>query len=516
MFGRFARPRAGASAIAVAAVCAGIVLAATRGSGGPAHADVQPAPADVRVQIGEQPLSPPLRGGFVGLSLEFPALPAYTGRNPGAIDPVFEQLIRNLAPGQEPVVRIGGDSSDVAWWPVRRMRRPAGVSFTLTPHWLATARALARALGARLILGVDLEAGRPALAAAEGRAFVSAIGPRYLRALEIGNEPNRYSVLPWYQTAAGVKMFAREVGYGFEDFADEFAGVRRLLPAVPLAGPTLGGFGWLSRLPRFLASEPAVGVVSFHRYPLNRCFTPRDSPTYPTIAHLLSRRASRGLVAGLDRYVALAHRRGIPFRVDEMNSVACGGKRGVSDTFAAALWALDTLFAMARAGVDGVNVHTFPGAVYQLFRLRSAGGQWRASVWPEYYGLMMFAQAAPPGSRLVAVQISGRDVRAWAARGTAGRLRVVLINDDTARAHRVAVKPPPGAGAHAGATVERLRAPSVTATSGVMLGGRSFGPATSTGVLAGEPRLVRVMPAAGTYAVALPPASAALITIPAR
>ncbi len=31
-----------------------------------------------------------------------------------------------------------------------------------------------------------------------------------------------------------------------------------------------------------------------------------------------------------------------------MNSVACGGKAGVSDTFASALWALDALVAVAR------------------------------------------------------------------------------------------------------------------------------------------------------------------------
>ena len=28
---------------------------------------------------------------------------------------------------------------------------------------------------------------------------------------------------------------------------------------------------------------------------------------------------------------------------------------------------------------------------------------WRASVEPEYYGLMMFAQTAPPGSRLLTI-----------------------------------------------------------------------------------------------------------------
>ena len=62
------------------------------------------------------------------------------------------------------------------------------------------------------------------------------------------------------------------------------------------------------------------------------------------MSRLLSTYASRHLVAGLAPYVALAHRAGDSFRIDEMQSVACGGKVGVSDTMAWSLWALDTLF----------------------------------------------------------------------------------------------------------------------------------------------------------------------------
>ncbi len=50
-----------------------------------------------------------------------------------------------------------------------------------------------------------------------------------------------------------------------------------------------------------------------------------------------------------------------------MNSVTGGGAKGVSNTFASALWALDTLFELAQAGVSGVNVHTFPSAQYALY-----------------------------------------------------------------------------------------------------------------------------------------------------
>ncbi len=474
MFGRFVRSRAGASIGVAVAACTVAAAAAIEDYAERAGADVGAPVADVRVTVGGAPLTRPLPGGFVGLSLEFPALPAYAGTNPRAIDPVFEQLVRNLSPGQEPVLRIGGDSGDLTWVPTPGLRRPAGASYTVSGRWLAVARALARELGARLILGVDLEAGRPALAAAEGRAFLAAIGRRYVRALEIGNEANRYPKLAWYRTASGRKVFARRRGYAFAGFAADYARTAREMPAVALAGPTVGGFAWLSHLGGFLAAEPRVRVATFHRYPLDRCFSARRAPSYPTIAHLLSLRASRGMVAGLGHYVALAHRRQVAFRVDELNSVACAGQAGVSNTFASALWALDTVFSIARAGADGVNVHTFPGARYELFSLRRRNGRWAAAVRPEYYGLMMFAQAAPPGSRLVALRLSGAGaVRGWATAGSAGRTRVLLINDDTAAGHVAAVRVQrsrPGV-----ATIERLLAPSVGAVSGVTLGGRSFG-----------------------------------------
>jgi hypothetical protein len=62
------------------------------------------------------------------------------------------------------------------------------------------------------------------------------------------------------------------------------------------------------------------------------------------------------------------------------------------------------------------------------------------------------------------------------------------------------------------AALERLRASSAYATSGVTLGGRTFGRASSTGVLA-APVPQSVTPHAGTYSVTLPAGSAALLTL---
>ena len=37
---------------------------------------------------------------------------------------MLEQLVRNLDPGQRPVLRLGGDTGDWSWYPIAHMPRP--------------------------------------------------------------------------------------------------------------------------------------------------------------------------------------------------------------------------------------------------------------------------------------------------------------------------------------------------------------------------------------------------------
>ena len=446
----------------------------------------------------------------MGLSIEYPPVTAYAGSDPPAINPVFEQLVRNLAPNQHPVLRIGGDSTDRTWWPLNDVVRPRGVRYGISSRWLAVARALADGTGALLILGVNLEANQSSLAVAEARALVSGIGVRSVLALEIGSEPNWYVTLPWYRNSGGRQVFGRTSTFDPRAFTAQFSALGKRLPRVALAGPTVGALPWLQHLRMFLNAEPRLRVVTLHRYPLNRCFTAPGSPNYATVANMLSSSASRGLAGGITRYVGIAHQRGDTFRIDEMNSVACGDKAGVSDTFASALWALDALFAVARSGADGVNIHTFPRVRYGLFTFHRVAAGWSAFVRPEYYGLLMFAQAAPPGSRLLRVTRAGSpEVRGWATRASDGRIRLVLINDDVWHSHVVSVRLPARA---ATVTLERLTAPTAWARNGVALGGQTFGTQTQTGNLP-PARLGHELPASpGRYLVALQAASAAMVT----
>jgi hypothetical protein len=340
--------------------------------------------------------------------------------------------------------------------------------------------------------------------------MLDTIGRSRISAFELGNEPELYPNpnFAWYRQG-GHNVTGRPRGYDMAAFTRDAARIAAGMPDVPLADPATGGSEWLSQLSQFVAGEPRLGTVTIHRYPFEACDLTPASPAFPTIGRLLSPGASTGQAAAIAPYVSVAHARGLPIRIDEINTVACGNPPGIPNTFAMALWAIDTLFADAQAGVDGVNMHTWPGAVYNLFSFRQLRSGWRGSVEPEYYGLLMFAQGAPAGSHLVATSSSSDAIRAWATRGADGKVRVTLINDDASAAHVVALR----VGAATGpATVERLLAPGPAATGGVTLGGQSLAE-TTTGQLAGSPLTTGVVPVAGVYSVSLPAASAALLTI---
>jgi hypothetical protein len=278
---------------------------------------------------------------------------------------------------------------------------------------------------------------------------------------------------------------------------------------VPVAGPAFADLSWMSGLSQFMSSESGLGLVTFHRYPLRGCNVTSTSPAYPTVANLLSDYAQSGLAQTVAPFVALAHAQGLPFRLDEMNSVACSGTSGVSDTFASSLWMLDTLFEMANVGVDGVNVHTLPGSHYQLFTFTHSGTAWEANVSPDYYGMLMFAQAAPPGSHLVPVSdVPDGPLKVWATLAPDGTERIVLINEDPNNAQSITLQAPGSS-----ATAVQLTAPSVDSTSGVTLGGQSFGPETTTGLFTGQEETTAVYPLLGTYSLTVPPATATLLTL---
>jgi hypothetical protein len=201
--------------------------------------------------------------------------------------------------------------------------------------------------------------------------------------------------------------------------------------------------------------------------------------------------------------VAAAHHAGLPFRMTELNSVTCGGRAGVSDTFATALWAPDALFELLRAGVDGVNIHVRTDTVNAAIVPTRGGIRAR----PLLYGLILFARTLGDDPQLAASRLQeapGLHLKAWAVRA-GGALHVLLINKGATGA--VVQLRTIGTGP---ATVQRILAPSPAARTGESLNGQTLG---SNGTWRGRATHEVLAPGLAGYTVRLPAASAALVSI---
>jgi hypothetical protein len=452
-----------------------------------------------RVTVGAPLAAPPVPSGFVGLSIEYSAVPVY-----GRAATVFGQLIRNLTPGQTPILRIGGDSTDHAWFPIPHYSNP-GLWNWLNPIWMSLARAIVADSGARLALGLNMEVNNLKVTLAEANGLLKGLGRSAIAAFEVGNEPNLYAAFPWYAFNNKAVYARSPSSWSLGAWIQQLHATVPKLPKLPLWGPATGGTPWMNSLPQLAAAMPGLATVSYHGYPTS-CYVSHNSPQSDTLGNLLAPSSSTGLVAQMSPYIAFAHRHRLGFRIDEINTVACAGKLGTPN-IGAAIWALEAGFAFLRGGVSGVNLHMFPKAAYRLFTIANEGGSWLASAEPEYYGWMMLGQAAPAGARLLSAATSGDPhVKAYATAAN-GTTRVVLVNDDPSGAATVSLSAPGSSVAQ----LESLRAPSLTATSGITYGGMTI-TNSATGQLAGTPQ-VQALTGHGLFSVRLPAASATLVTL---
>ena len=125
----------------------------------------------------------PVPSNFVGLAVEVSEIPKLSGPTPQQVNPVFAKLLENLDPAGRPNVRIGGQSTDRTWWPVKGVKQPLGVTYSLGSSWAADAHALAVANDAQYLLGINLEANRARVSQVEADQLVKRITSRYIDAL---------------------------------------------------------------------------------------------------------------------------------------------------------------------------------------------------------------------------------------------------------------------------------------------------------------------------------------------
>jgi hypothetical protein len=468
------------------------------------------APARAEVSVVTHGDAVPVPRSLLGVSTEYFSLPIYE-RHLSLLEKVLAML---HVSGDGPVVlRIGGDSADQTFWQPGTRRRPHWM-FELTPWVLKRTSVLARADDLRLIVDLNLITGSSLKAARLAHAVETAVPRRRILGFEIGNEPDLFNRHNWQVTVAGTGLapaFLRKelsIRNYLADFAAYGRTLARVTPGVRLAGPALANparnISWISRL--LAGPHAGLGIVTAHRYVFSAC-APRRSSGFPTIARILGDHATEVMAGKVRAAVRIAHRAGLPFRVTELNSVSCGGRRGVSNAFATALWAPDALFQLLRAGVDGINIHVRTGAINAAFALSARGLDAR----PLLYGLILFARTLNGHPRLVQARVrasAAPHLKVWAVRLAGRRLRVLLINKGV-HPVLVALRLPNAAPAYVG----RMEAPSAASTGGVTLDGQHLG---ADGRWHGRRMLQRLVRTRGGYEVYVPPTSAALVSVRAR
>ena len=385
---------------------------------------------------------------YMGLSFESSAV-----ATPGLLsgdNPTYVQLIRTV--GAQGVIRVGGNVSDYSRYEAAGTAKNLPKDTVLTRESFRQLRTFLDATGWKLIWGLNLGTGRIDNMVEEARAVAEAVGDRLI-AFEVGNEPDLF-----------VQAGHRRGNYDYAAWHGEFrrykTAIRAVLPAAPFAGPDIAmhSLDWMQSFAKDEAGD--LALLTAHHY-----ITGQDNPA-STIQFMLAEEKKYQPV--LTKFQSISQAARIPWRMCETASFSGGGKAGVSDTFASALWALDYLFVLAGYGCSGVNMQTGVNhlGVVSKYTPISDDLAGRYAATPEYYGLLAFAQAGRGEQIAVDLDTGGLNLTAYATR-SGSAITLTVINKDMRRDASISISGVPAKQARA----MRLAAPSLTATTGITLGG---------------------------------------------
>jgi hypothetical protein len=368
----------------------------------------------------------------------------------------YVQLVRNL--GRQGVIRVGGNTSDFSSYDPngRPVSLPKGtVVNTDNIHQLRT---FLDAIAWKLIWGINLGDDKLDNALEEAKAISEIIGDRLL-AFQIGNEPDLFVGSGHRQTYDYATWHAEYRRYK--------AAIREVLPHAKFAGPDVAiarNVDWFESFARDEGTD-AVLLTAHH-------YIGGQANPASTLEQMLEE--EKKFQSVLARFRVAANTAHLPYRLCETASYSGGGKAGVSDTFAAALWALDYLFVVSSYGCAGVNMETGVNHLGWISHYTPISddlkGTFRAA--PEYYGLLAFAEVQ--GERVVTTFNPGDvNLTAYATRRDGEGIFLTVINKDMTRDAKVE--------AIAGTTlrrarIKRLTAPSLMANDGIKFGGMTVEP----------------------------------------
>jgi len=417
----------------------------------------------------------------------------FSARNTGLVS-----LFRDLNPNG--ILRIGGNTSDFTVWSEYKGALPynagAPKPYVLHPKAIRELAGFLDAAGWRLIFGVNLKIGLPEMAVQLARAVKQAVGDRLL-AVQIGNEPDDF----------------RKFHRSYTAYSAAWAPYAKAIHAVgiPIGGPDTGGStDWVIDYARQHGKQSVF--LSRHYY--------RGGEQQGSITDLLS--GAAGFYRQIDEIMRVADAVHLPFYITEGNSYWSGGRPGVSNAFASALWGADLLLSLAQRGVAGMAFHggtlevveaslgktAHPVAGTSLSTRRDAVTAYYGPIAgdpalgfqpsPLFDGLQL-AQRFAGGQMLAScLDTSGVNLTAYAA--THGdQVVACLINKDASRDVTVSIQ---GLRSYQRDRYERLTGPALDSISGT----------TFAAVDHPDTAIAARATTGGTYLVRVPHASAAYLT----
>jgi hypothetical protein len=384
---------------------------------------------------------------FLGFGYEISSVGVKGLLSPG--NHTLVQYYRNL--GKQGVVRIGGNTADFATWSPEGQAVSAPKATVTNREVIADLGRFLHATGWKLIWNLNLGSGTAESAADQAGAVADAAKDRLL-CFQIGNEPDLFA-----------RSGHRQSNYDYAEYHQEFSRfaseLRKRLPGAPIGGPDVAGATqWVSLFANDEGKQ--IKLLTEHYY---RAGQRQPAATFENLLHTDPRFISR-----VNELRADSRRYGVPYRLVELNSFSGGGKPGVSDTFASALWALDLLFTLSSYEGAGLNLETglnqlgFVSSYSPIFDDR----QGHLTARPSYYAMLAFSLAGR-GERLP-TDVTASDAN-FTAYGVLDRLRhswVTLINKDVSKRVQIAISSQSN---FASAEVMHLSAPSFDAKGGVTL-----------------------------------------------
>src|SRR6202521_1882072 len=311
----------------------------------------------VGLSIPKDATGPHMPIDFVGLSYEVQQLAEpsfFSAQNSG--------LIREFkALSSIGVLRLGGNTSEFAYWKptpdspepehpqVREVvGEPKAQYYAVTPEAVRTLAEFLEATGWTCEYGSGMGTNTPTRAAEEAVFAAKTLGDR-LQYFQIGNEADLFD-----------RHLRDPKTWSAKTYLEEWLSLSRAIAArVPTAKfgmPDVASkVSWLTEIADqwpSIQAPPHVTTLTHHYY----FGGPATNPEV-NIPNLLKPATMQKVQNTANIASAAASKMGARVRMTEGNTCYRGGKPGVSDVFAAALWSADYSLLLASNGYSGVNLH---------------------------------------------------------------------------------------------------------------------------------------------------------------